>query len=179
MRKVVLTLCCVVGMLAPMMAQEWYQLSSAEGAFTAYFPARPEYRPVSVGQGKYWPRWVLETPAGSFFVDYSDLRLPPEEVARAGGVEELLDRLSHASSAIAFFHTILSVRRITYGGYPAREMVVQATGLFPTLDREMVHRHRHMIVGDRYYHWSYQGRPGTQDGADVQRFLDSLVIERR
>ena len=34
MRKVVLTVFCVVGvLLAPVMAQEWYRLSSAEGAF--------------------------------------------------------------------------------------------------------------------------------------------------
>jgi hypothetical protein len=71
---------------------------------------------------------------------------------------------------------------MTYGGYPAIEMLIrQGNDSFGFAQRlaipESIMVQRHMLVGNRYYLWIYEAPPGTQDGAE--RFLDSLVVERR
>jgi hypothetical protein len=54
MRRMALALCCIVGaLLAPAMAQEWYRLSSVEGAFTASLPAQPQYESVPIRNGEF------------------------------------------------------------------------------------------------------------------------------
>src|SRR5262245_49107619 len=119
MLKGALTLLLLVCALppTPAMAQGWYRLSSAEGAFTAYFPKQPEYKPTIDKNGSH-PLWVLELPPSKFEVSYSELL--PGEVAKYGA-EELLNGLAHASM-VAFLMERLSTRRMSYGGYPAIEM---------------------------------------------------------
>ena len=179
--KVVLTLLLLLCMLPPVsaMAQEWYRLSSTEGAFTAYFPAQPEYKPTLDKNGSH-PLWVLERPPSKFQVSYSELL--PGEVAKYGA-EELLNGLAHASM-VAFLMERLGTRRMSYGGYSAIEMLIrQGNDSFGFAQRlgipESIMVQRHMLVGSRYYLWIYEGPPGTQDGAEAKRFLDSLVVERR
>jgi hypothetical protein len=181
MLRVVFTLLLLVCALrpAPAIAQEWYRLSSAEGAFTAYFPTQPEYKPTLDKNGSH-PLWVLELPFSKFQVSFSELR--PGEVAKYGA-EQLLNGLAHAAM-VAFLMERLSTRRMSYGGYPAIEMLIrQGNDSFGISQRlgipESIMVQRHMLVGNRYYLWIYEGPPGTQDGADAKRFLDSLVVERR
>lgn len=181
MLEVVLTLLLLVCALppAPVMAQEWYRLSSAEGAFSVYFPTQPEYKPTLDKNGSL-PLWVLQLPPSKFQVSYAELLAG--EVAKYGA-DELLNILAHASM-VAFLMERLSTRRMNYGGYPAIEMLIrQGNDSFGFAQRlgipESIMVQRHMLVGNRYYLWIYEGPPGTQDGADAKRFLDSLVVERR
>jgi len=124
--------------------------------------------------------WVLELAHSKFQVSYSELL--PGEIAKYGA-DELLNGLAHASM-VAFFMERLGTRRMSYGGYPAIEMVIgQGNDSFGFAQRlgipESIMVQRHMLVENRYYLWIYEGPPGTQDGADAKRFLDSLVVERR
>ena len=167
MRKAMLGLFCLVGaLLAPAMAQEWYRLTSAEGAFTADLPARPAYEAVPIRQGEYTlHQWVFDTPDAAYLVSYIDYN--QGHVAR-NGLHVILDSLT---KGLHTNRTPISEQHIAHGGYAAREAVVRdPSGL--------IIRQRHMMVGDRAYVWNYTGSVGTQDAPDVQRFLDSLVIHR-
>jgi hypothetical protein len=164
MLKVVLALLFLVGALPPAMAQEWYRLSSAEGAVTAYFRTQPEYKPPVDKKGSH-PVRVLKLPPSKFLVSYSELLRG--EIAKYGA-EELLNGLAHATM-VAFLTERLGTRRMTYGGYPAIEMLIRrGNDSFGFAQRlaipESIIVQRHMLVGNRYYLWIYEAPPGTQDG---------------
>ena len=180
MHKLVLTLLLLVFALrpAPAMAQEWYRMSSAEGSFSISFPTQPEYKPTLDKNGSH-PLWVLELARSKFQVSYSELL--PGEIAKYGA-EALLNGLAHASM-VAFLMERLGTRRMSYAGYPAIEMLIrQGNDSFGFAQRlgipESLMVQRHMLVGNRYYLWIYEGPPGTEDGVDAKRFLDSFVVER-
>jgi hypothetical protein len=168
MRRVVLALCCLVGAwLAPATAQEWYRLTSAEGAFTASLPARPEYEAVPIRQGEYTlHQWVFDVADTAYLVSYIDYNRG--HVANSGGLQVILNSLT---AGLHKTRTPVSERHITYGGHAARDVVVHDPSGFTI-------RQRHMMVGDRAYVWNYTGTVGTETAPDLQRFLDSLVIRR-
>jgi hypothetical protein len=168
MRKVVLALACLVGaLLAPAIAQEWHRLTSAEGAFTAYLPARPAYEAVPIRQGEYTlHQWVFDTSDTAYLVSYIDYTRG--HVAKNGGLQAILNSLT---AGLHKTRTPVSEQHISYGGYAARDVVVADPSGFTI-------RQRHMMVGDRAYVWNYTGSAGTQTAPDVQRFLDSVVIHR-
>ena len=149
------------------MAQEWYRLTSAEGAFTASLPARPVYEAVPICQGEYTlHQWVFDIADTAYLVSYIDYNRG--HVANNGGLQVILNSLT---TGLHKTRTPVSERHITYGGHAARDVVVRDPSGF-------IIRQRHMMVGDRAYVWNYTGTVGTENGPDVQRFLDSLVVRR-
>src|SRR5262245_1097679 len=168
MQRVVLALCCLIGaLLVPAMAQNWYRLTSAEGAFTASLPAEPKYEAVPIRNGEFTlHQWVYDTPDVAYLVSYIDYH--PGHVAN-NGLQFVLNNLTKG------LHTNrrpISEKHITHGGYATRDLVVHdnASGL-------IIHQ-RHTMVGDRAYVWNYSGAAGTENGPNVLRFLNSLVIKR-
>src|ERR1043166_8175542 len=145
MRRLVLALLFLVGaLLAPATAQEWYRLTSAEGAFTASLPARPAYEAVPIRQGEYALRqWVFDKTDTAYLVSYIDYNRG--HVANSGGLQVILDSLT---KGLHTNRTPVSERKITYGGYVTREVVVRDPSGF-------IIRQRHMMVGDRAYVWNY------------------------
>jgi hypothetical protein len=151
MRRVVLALYCLVGAwLAPAIAQDWYRLTSAEGAFSASLPAQPVYETVPIRNGEFTlHQWVYETPEIAFLVSYIDYHRG--HVANNG----LQFVLSNLTKGLHTNRTPISEKSITHGGHATREVVVRdnASGF--------IIRQRHMLVGDRAYVWNYTGTVGT------------------
>jgi len=169
MRKILLALLVLGVLSAPARAQNWYRLESAEGAFTATLPARPEYQAVPIGGGALTlHRWLFETRGrdAAYLVSYIDY--DRGHVAR-NGLHPLLDAMVEGFGRSV--GTLLSVRSITYAGQPVREATARTRDGF-------IVRQRHMLVGDRGYIWNYTGLPGTEYGPAAERVLDSLVIHR-
>jgi hypothetical protein len=169
MRRMVLALVCLVGAwLAPAMAQEWYRLTSAEGAFTASVPAQPTYEAVPIRNSEYTlHQWVYDTAEIAYLVSYIDYH--QGHVANGGGVQAMLDALTRG---LHTNRTPISERHITHRGYATRDVVVRDN------PSGFIVRQRHMMVGDRAYVWNYTGTAGTENRPDVQRFLNSLVVQR-
>lgn len=162
MRKLVLVFlfCAISAWLAPAAAQEWYQLESTEGNFTALFPARPTYAAVPIRDGKLTlHRWIFEKEKSAYLISYIDY---------PRGSSPSLDNLTEG---MLNKRTLVSERRITHDGRAARDVVARDSS-------GVIVRQRHLLVGERAYIWNYAGDPETETGPDIVRFLDSLMIRR-
>src|SRR5262245_4201962 len=117
MQRIALALCWFIGaLLMPAMAQNWYRLTSAEGAFTASLPAEPKSETVPIRNGELTlHQWVYEGPDVEYLVSYIDYH--PGHVAN-GGLQFVLNNLTKG------LHTNrkpISEKHITHGGHPARD----------------------------------------------------------
>jgi hypothetical protein len=164
MQKLALTIFFLIGMLlAPVAAQDWYQLTSQEGAFVASFPAEPKYKAVPIRNGELTlHQWQHEKRDKNVYdlASYIDYRK---------GHRSNLDTMT---KGLLEGGPLISERRITHSGHATRDVLLRdtASGL-------IIHQ-RHMMVGDRAYIWNYAGPEGTENGPDVQRFLNSLTLQR-
>lgn len=144
----------------------WQPHHSAMGRFRVEFPGRPQSKsqlvPSEVGVMTLWLEGVELRRGTAFIVMYSDV---PAQVP--------LDAQTILDEGVAGLGTQFPTRnvsRIEHDGHPGREVYYTAN----VDGRSMYARAWVMLAGRRLYQVHYIGKEGTEQHADVQRFLNSF-----
>ena len=152
------------------LAQEWRTVTARDGSFTVEMPAEPEYTttPVKTGGGKDYTRhnYISEEGGRAFVLQMatypSDVNLSNRKTNLQAGLDSAATQMEGGKWA--------DVRWTTYQGEPATD----ASAVKPPFHV----RNFSVIKGRTIYTLTYAGPPGTAQSADVNRFINSLLVKK-
>ncbi len=167
MIKLLLVGCFTLAMLAPAAAQ-WTQVTPSGGRYTILMPGKAKEDTQSIALSGGLPnvtmyQALVETSNAAFLATYTDY---PESAMKGLTVEKMLDNVRNGS---ANGHKLRSEQRITIGGHPAREYIIdRANGVVLVT--------RSTIVSNRLYQIIVAGSAGIENGGDTRKFLESFAL---
>jgi hypothetical protein len=162
-----LVLALVAGGVA---AQDWRTVTAKDGSFTVEMPAEPQYTttPVKTGAGTDYTRnnYISEEGGRAFVLQTatypSDVNLSNRKSNLQAGLDSAANQMEGGKWA--------NIRWTTYQGEPATD----ASGVKPPFHV----RNFSVIKGRTIYTLTYAGPPGTATSADVNRFINSLLVKK-
>jgi hypothetical protein len=151
-------------------AQDWKTITARDGSFTVEMPVEPAYSttPVKTGGGADYTRhnYVGEDGGRAFVVQIatypSDVNLSNPKANLQNGLDSAAQQMEGGKWNI--------VRWTTYQGEPATD----ATAMKPPYEI----RNYSVIKQRTIFTLTYAGPPGTAGTADVNRFINSLLVKK-
>lgn len=151
-------------------ADDWKELTSADGRFSVDFPGTPKQvkDPRQTKFGKVEAQLVILSVSNKVFygVAYLDY---PASVLKAHGADELLDDAIDSAVKGVKGARIESKENVTQNGSPGRQLVLTAPG---NLQLTM----KMFLVKNRLYQVIASVGKGEEKIADPKRFLDSFKL---
>lgn len=155
----------------PPPATDWTSYSPKDGSFSAQFPGPPEesVEPTDGPTGKIdMHQFAVERQTGSaYMASYTDFPVP------AASPDEIKKRLvAIRDAALGSAHaTLVDDKEIVVNGVPGREFTSQMA-----VPEEVVTHTRVFMRGSRLFQFMTLVPKGTNEDADVRRFLDSIAL---
>lgn len=156
--------------LTAALAQDWRTVTARDGSFTVEMPAEPEYTttPVKTGGGKDYTRYnyIAEEGGRAFVLQTatypSDVNLSNRKNNLQAGLDSAASQMEGGKWA--------NIRWTTYQGLPATDASAVKAPYHV--------RNFSVIKGRTIYTLTYAGPPDTAQSADVNRFINSLLIKK-
>jgi hypothetical protein len=171
--------CCVLaltGFTSATVAQQWTEYRPVDARFRVEMPGTPQVHSNTIPElgSLKLTQAVVEFGDGWFTASYVDV--PPGQIKNANA-NSILD--TARDSTIKWLVSrndksqLRSERRLITDGYPARDVVAEV----PILESVFVLSARFVFNGRQMIAVTFTGPSGTEKGADVSRFFDSLTLQ--
>ncbi len=155
------------------LANNWYNYKAKDGSYTIYFPAKPQEKNLSVNTplGKLNTLFVFyEYPEEKriFYISHVKYPVEPSQYNVETGLDGGRDEAAKNSNSI-----IISEKRISYKGFPGREIIFQSKERpnLRTLARIYIDPN-----GPILYSLQVIAEDGNLDFPEAKAFLDSFVV---
>ena len=163
-------LALLAGLTAAAAAAEWRTVTARDGSFTVEMPAEPQYTttPVKTGGGTDYTRYnyISEDEGRAFVLQTAtyprDVNLSNTKTNLQAGLDSAASQMEGGKWA--------DIRWTTYQGLPASDAVA--------VKPPFAVRNFSVIKGRTIYTLTYAGPPGTAMSADVNRFINSLLVKK-
>lgn len=178
MRKLIAALCVLmsVELTSATVAQQWTEYRPADARFSVEMPGTPEIHSATIPElgSLKLTQAVVEFGDGWFTASYVDV--PPDQ-AKNANVNTILDTARDTTIKWLVSRNdksqLRSERRLITGGYPARHVVAEV----PIFESVFVLAARFVFNGRQVVVITFTGPSGTETGADVTHFFDSLAFQ--
>jgi hypothetical protein len=164
-----------VGLTTGAGAQQWTEFRPVDARFRVEMPGTPDVHSNTIpelGSHKL-TQAVVEFGDGWFTASYVDV--PPDQIKNANA-SSILDGARDSTLKWLVSRNdksqLRSERRLITSGYPARDVVAEV----PILDSVFVLAARFVFNGRQVIAVTFTGPSGTETGADVSRFFNSLTL---
>jgi hypothetical protein len=157
-------------------AQQWTEFSPVDARFRVEMPGTPEVHSNTIPElgSLKLTQAVVETGDGWFVASYVDV--PPDQIKNANA-SSILDGARDSTLKWLVSRNdksqLRSERRLIMSGYPARDVVAEV----PIVDSVFVLAARFVFNGRQVIAVTFTGPSGTETGADVLRFFNSLTLQ--
>ncbi len=155
------------------LANNWYNYTAKDGSYKVYFPGQPEEENLSVNTplGKLNTLFVFyEYPEEKriFYVSHVKYPVEPSQYNVEKGLDGAREGAAQNTNSI-----IVSEKRISYKGFPGREIIFQSQERpdLRTLARIYIDP-----TGPILYNLQVMVEDGNLDFPEAQAFLDSFVV---
>jgi hypothetical protein len=177
MRQLIAALCVLMstGLASDAVAQQWTEFSPVDARFRVEMPGTPDVHSNTITElgSLKLTQAVVEFGDGWFTASYVDV--PPDQIKNANA-SSILDGARDTTIKWLVSRNdksqLRSERRLITSGYPARDVVAEV----PILDSVFVLAARFVFNGRQVIAITFTGPSGTETGADVSRFFNSLTL---
>jgi hypothetical protein len=178
MRTLIATLCVLMSVVltSGAVAQQWTEYRPAGARFRVEMPGTPEVHSDTIPElgSLKLTQAIVEFGDGWFTASYVDV--PPDQIKTASA-NSLLDTARDSTLKWLVSRNgkskLRSERRLIASGHPARDLVAEV----PILESVFVLSARFVFNGRQVIAVTFTGPSGTETGADVSRFFDSLALQ--
>ena len=178
MRKLIAALCVLMSVqfTSASVAQQWTEYRPVDARFRVEMPGTPQVHSDTfpeLGSLKL-TQAVVEFGDGWFAASYVDL---PSDQIKNANANSILDTARDTTIKWLVSRNdksqLRSERRLITSGYPARDVVAEV----PIFESVFVLAARFVFNGRQVIVITFTGPSGTETGADVSRFFDSLTFQ--